>query len=330
MRFNAWIGAAFVVTGWVPTIASAQSAADFPRKPIRYLIATAAGAGVDVTARSIAQKLTQGWGQQVVVDARPGGSGVLAYEQLTKALPDGHTIMMVTATHTISSLVIPEWPYPIEKSVQPIAQLTSLFYIVYHHPSLPVSSFKEMIEYARANPGKLRYGTGGMSSISHLAWEMIAQGTGIKLRHVAYKGAQPAITATIAGEMQAGLATMISLRSHVQAGRAKLLAITSKQRSPIVPDLPTVAELGLPGYEVDQWYGVVTQVKTPAAVVRKLHSGIVEAIKSPEVVQRLAADGSTVVGSAPEEFAAHIKAELAKWRKVLDATGVALSGSKLK
>jgi len=330
MKLKHWAGVAVVAAGSLPVAAWAQSAADFPRKPIRYLIATAAGAGVDTTARAIGQKLTQSWGQQVVVDARPGGSGVLAYEQLTKALPDGHTIMMVTATHTISSLVIPEWPYPIAQSVQPVAQLTSLFYIVYHHPSLAVNSFKEMIEFARANPGKLRYGTGGMSSISHLAWEMIAVGTGVKLRHVAYKGAQPAITATIAGEMQVGLATPISLRPHIQAGRAKPLAITARQRSPVLPDLPTVAELGLPGYEVDQWYGVVTQVKTPMPVVRKLHAGVVEAIKSPDVVQRLAADGSTVVGSTPEEFAAHIKAELAKWRKVLDATGVALSGSKLK
>jgi tripartite-type tricarboxylate transporter receptor subunit TctC len=313
----------------LPSSVLAQ-ATEFPRKPIRFLIATAPGAGVDATARAVGEKLTLSWGQPVVVDARPGASGVLAYEQLGKAQPDGHTIMMVTATHPISSMVIPNWPYPLDRSVQPVSQLTSLFYIVYHHPSLQVGSFKEMIAYARANPGKLRYGTGGMSSISHLGWEMIAMGTGIKLRHVAYKGAQPAITATIAGEMQVGLATPISLRPHIQAGRAKPLAITAKARSPVLPDLPTVAELGVANYEVDQWYGVVTQRGVPPQMVRKLHAGLVEAINSPDVVKRLSADGSTAVGSTPEEFSAHIKSELAKWRQGLDATGVVLSGSKLK
>jgi tripartite-type tricarboxylate transporter receptor subunit TctC len=310
--------------------AAAQDAQPFPAKPIRFLIGTAPGAGVDTTARAIGIKLTQAWGQQVVVDARPGASGAFAYEQLMKATPDGHTIMMISATHPISSLVIPDWPYPVDRAVQPVSQVTSLFYIVYHHPSVPFGSFKDMIAYARANPGKLRYGTGGNSSISHLAWEMIAHDTGVKLMHVAYKGAQPAITATAAGEMHVGMATLISLRAHMQAGRSKPLAITARQRSSTLPEVPTVAELGLPGYEVDQWYGVATSVKAPPAAVRRLHAGVVAAIRSPDVMQRLAADGSTAVGSTPEEFAVHIKAELAKWRKVLADTGLALSASKLR
>ena len=313
----------------LPMQSLAQSNIEYPTKPIRLLTATAVGGGVDATSRAIANKLTVAWGQQVVVDNRAGASGAIAYEHMSKATPDGYTLMIITATHTINSLAMPNWPYDITRMMAPLSQLTSLFYVIYHHPSVPVSSFKELLAYARANPGKLHYGTGGRASVSHLGWEIIAHMAGVKLAHVPYKGAAPAISATVAGEMQIGFATLISLRSHIVSGRARPVAITAKHRAPTLPDIPTVAESGLPGYEVDQWYGVVTNAKVPTAIVQKLSAGIIDAIKSPDVIQRLAADGSTAVGSSPLQFSAHIKSEILKWGKVLEDTGLKLSGSKI-
>lgn len=252
----------------------------------------------------------------------------MAYENLAKANADGHTLIIISATHTINTLVIPNWPHDVSKVVAPVTQLTSLFYVVYNRPSVPIGSFKDVIAFARANPNKLAYGTGGNSSISRLGWELIAQQTGVKLKHVAYKGAAPAIMATIAGEMQSGFATLLSLRPHIEAGRAKPLAVTSQTRIAALPDVPAVAELGLPGYEINQWYGVGTVAKVPPTIISRLNAAIVEAVKSPEVAQRLSADGSMPVGSSPEEFRGHIHAELAKWRKVLEDTGVILSARK--
>jgi tripartite-type tricarboxylate transporter receptor subunit TctC len=176
-----------------------------------------------------------------------------------------------------------------------------------------------------AHSGKLNYGTPGIASIQHLGWEMFSHMTGAKFTHVAYKGGAPAITATIGGEMQIGFITLLSLRPHLTVGRARAIAVTSRQRVPALPDLPTVAESGLPGFEIDQWYGVVTTSKVPRAVVNKLSAAIAEAVKSPDVAQRLAGDGSTAVGSTAEQFGAHIRAEIAKWRKVVKETGLILN-----
>ena len=310
-----------------PLVAYAQTSPDFPTKPIRYLTQSAPGGGSDTTARALANKLTQIWGQQVIVDNRPGASGAIVYDVFQKATPDGYAIMMITATHVINSLVIPDWP-DINKLFAPVSQITSLFYVVYNHPSVPFKSIQDLVAYARANPGKLPYGTGGNASISHLGWELFAHTTGIKLKHVHYKGAALSITATVAGEMKVGFATLLSMRPHLSSGRANALAVTSAQRSPALPDVPTVAESGLPGYVIDQWYGVATHAAVPPAVVNKLNAGFVEAVKAPDVAQRLAADGSTPVGSSSAEFRKHVRSEVEKWRKVLQDTGVVLSGAK--
>ncbi len=312
-----------------PLTVEAQAPADFPSQSVRIIVATSPGGALDATARAIGNKLAQMWNQQVIVDNRAGANGAIAYDLLAKSNPNGHTLMTVSATHIVNSLVIRDWPHDVQKVTAPLSQVASLYYVIYRHPSVPLPTLKEVIAFGRKNPNKLLYGTGGNANISHLGWEWLGHLSGAKFKHVAYKGASNAVKATIAGELHVGFSTVHSLRGHFDAGRAYPLAVTAKQRIAQLPDVPTVAEHGMPEYEINQWYGLVTSAKVPPALTAKLSPAIIEAVKSPEVVQRLSADGSVPVGSSATEFSAHLKSETAKWRKVLHDTGMALSGSKL-
>ena len=302
----------------------AQAQQNFPTKPVRFIVGLAPGGAQDATARAIAQKLSETWGRQVIVDNRPGATGAIALDLTAKAAPDGYTICLISAGAALNAAVNPKLPYDLTQDLAAVSQASSLFYVLFHSPSVPVKSIKELIAYAKANPGKLNYGVPGTGSLLHFAVEMFSHMTGAKLVHVPYKGGAPAIAALLAGEVQLGMVTLIALRPHMQSGRLRPLAITAKQRSPSVPELPTIAEAGVPGYEVDPWYGVVTSAKVSPAIIRKLNAGITEALRSPDVVQRLAADGSTPVGSSPEEFGAKIKSEIAKWRKLVKEAGVVI------
>jgi len=303
----------------------AQAQQNFPTKPVRFIVGLAPGGAQDATARAIAQKLSETWGRQVIVDNRPGATGAIALDLTAKAAPDGYTICLISAGAALNAAVNPKLPYDLTQDLAAVSQASSLFYVLFHSPSVPVKSIKELIAYAKANPGKLNYGVPGTGSLLHFAVEMFSHMTGAKLVHVPYKGGAPAIAALLAGEVQLGMVTLIALRPHMQSGRLRPLAITAKQRSPSVPELPTIAEAGVPGYEVDPWYGVVTSAKVSPAIIRKLNAGITEALRSPDVVQRLAADGSTPVGSSPEEFGAKIKSEIAKWRKLVKDAALVLN-----
>lgn len=259
-----------------------------------------------------------------MVDNRAGAGGLLAADIVVKAPPDGHTLVLISANVPVNTAINPNWPYDANRDMTPITQVTSLFFIAYHNPTVPIASFKEMIAYGRANPGKLHFSSPGTGTLQHLGWEIIMQMSGAKFIHVPYKAGAPAITASLAGETQIGFGTLISLRPHLQSGRLRLIAVTTRQRAPTLPDIPTIAESGLPGYEVDQWYGVVTSAKVPAAIVDKLNAGIVAAVKSPEVAQRLATDGSTAVGSSSAQFGELIRAETVKWRKLAKEAGVVI------
>lgn len=324
-RTYKWAAAVLAASALAPTQAAAQGAAAFPNRPIRFLVPVAPGGGNDITARSIAQKMTQAFGQQVIVDNRAGASGAIAFDILTKAPADGHTLLIGAATHAINKLTLPTWTVDLSTDVSAVSQATSLAYVVYSHPSVPVASFKELIAYGKKYPGKLNYGTPGQASSQHLGWELVQHLTGAKFTHVPYKGGAPAIQATVGGELQFGFITVMSLRPHLAAGRVRAHAVTSIKRMPAMPELPTIAESGVPGFELDQWYGVVTTLKTPPAIVNKLSQAIAEAVKSPDVGQRLAADGSIPVGSTPEQFAGVIRAEMEKWRKVLKETGIVVN-----
>ena len=304
-----------------PSPAAAQAAADaaknYPVKPIRFISPFTPGAGTDTTARTLAQKLTDKWGQQAVVDNRTGASGAIGVEITANAPPDGYTICLISASHSVNSATNPKLPYDLTRDLQGIMQATSLFYAVYHSPSVPVKSAKELIAHAKANPGKLLFGSSGSGSLQHFAGEMFNHLAGVKMTHVPYKGTSAVVTAMLSGEVQVGFGTMFGVRPHMQSGRLRVVAITAGKRSPSVPDIPTLSEAGIPGYEIDQWYGVITGAKVPKAIVNKLSEAMAQALKEPDVAKRLAADGSVPVGSSPDQFSAHIKSEIAKWQRLV-------------
>jgi tripartite-type tricarboxylate transporter receptor subunit TctC len=311
-------------TGMPAWSAAADALKDYPSRPVRFIAPFVPGAGTDTTARAIAQRLSDLWGQQVVVDNRTGAAGAIGVDITAKAPPDGYTICLISASHSVNSATNPNLPYDLTRDLQGITQATSLFYAVYHHPSVPVKSIKELIAYAKANPGKLNFGSSGTGGLQHFAGEMFNHMAGIKITHVPYKGSAAVIVAMLAGEVQVGFGTLFGVRPHMQSGRLHVLAITAAKRSPAAPELPTVSEAGLPGYHVDQWYGIITSAKVPKPVVTKIHDSIARVLKQPDVVKRFAADGSTPVGSSPEEFNAHIKSEIAKWQKLVKDAGLRL------
>jgi tripartite-type tricarboxylate transporter receptor subunit TctC len=219
----------------------------------------------------------------------------------------------------------PKRPYDITQDVTAVSQATALSYLVYINASVPFATFKELIAYARAHPGKLNYGTPGTGSLQHLGWEVLSQMTGVKLNHVPYKGGAPALVATIAGEVQIGFVTLASARPHLPSGRVRPVAVTSRERMRAIPDLPTVAELGVAGYELNQYYGVVITAKAPAPIVRKISVNVAAAVKSPDVTQRFEAEGWQLVGSSPDEFRAVIRTDLDKWTKIVKSIGLSLN-----
>jgi len=317
--------AACCAAAFCSAVPAAQSdpAPGYPNKPIRMIVPFAPGAGTDTTARTIAQKLGEKWGHQVVVDNRTGAGGAIGVDFTAKANPDGYTICLISASNSVNSATNPSLPYDLEKDLQGIAQATSLFYVVYIHPSIPAKSVKELIAHAKANPGKLNFGTSGTGTLQHFSGEMLNHQAGIKIVHVPYKGTAAVIPAMLSGEVQVGFGSLIGTRPQMQANRVRGIAITSRKRAPSI-DLPTVAESGLPSYEVDQWYGIIASSKVPKPIVMKLNAAIVEALKMPDVTNRLATDGSTPVGSSPEQFTAHIRSEIAKWKRLVKDAGLQL------
>jgi tripartite-type tricarboxylate transporter receptor subunit TctC len=305
--------AAFSATSYA---AQGDAAANYPVKPVRFICPFAPGAGTDLTARTIAQKLGEKFGQQFVVDNRTGAGGAIGVDTVAKAVPDGYTIGLISASNSVNSATNPGLPYDMVRDLQGIAQATSLFYVMYTHPSVPAKSTKELIAYAKANPGKLNFGSSGNNTLQHFSGELFNHLAGVKITHIPYKGTAAVIPAMLAGEVQLGFGSLIGTRAQMTSGKLRGLAITAAKRSPSI-DLPTIAESGLAGYEVDQWYGVIASSKLPQPIVRKLNAGIVEALKQPDVATRLAADGSTPVGSSPEQFNAHIRNEIAKWKKLV-------------
>jgi tripartite-type tricarboxylate transporter receptor subunit TctC len=297
--------------------------AAFPNKPIRFIVPFSPGAGTDITARTIAAKLTEKWGQQVVVENRTGAGGAIGVDFAAKADPDGYTICLISASNTVNSATNTNLPYDMVKDMQGISQATSLFYVVYIHPSVPAKNVKELIDYAKANPGKLNFGSSGNNTLQHFSGELFNYLAGVKIVHIPYKGTAAVIPAMLSGEVQVGYGSLIGTRTQIQQGKLRGIAITAAKRSPSI-DLPSLAEAGLTGYDVDQWYGVITSSKVPMPIVKKFNTAMVEGLKQPDVAARLAADGSIPVGSTPEQFTAHIKSEIAKWKRLVKEANLRL------
>ena len=313
------------VIAFSSNVGAATPAEAFPQKPVRFIVPFVPGAGTDITTRALSAKLSQMWGQQVVADNRSGAGGAIAAEITARADPDGYTICLISAGHSVLSASGNPIPYDLEKDLQAIAQVTSLFYVLTVHPSLPAKSVAELIAYARANPGKLNQGSSGTGALQHLSGEMMAYKAGVKFTHIPYKGGAAALAATLGGEVDMSFTTLLSARPHMQSNRLRILGITAGKRSPAAPELPTIAEGGVPGFEANQWYGVITSAKVPKDIVNKLSLALNAAVNAPDVAERLMKDGSTPNGTTPTQFQAHIKSEIAKWRELIKVAGIKLN-----
>lgn len=306
-------------------LGSPAAAQAYPSKPVRMIVPFTAGGPTDILARMMAQKMTESWGQSVLVDNRGGGGGLIGGEAAAKSPPDGYTIFMGNnGTLTIHPNLYKKLPYDAVKDFAPISLLASAPFILLAHPSLPAKSVKELIALARARPGQLNFGSAGTGVTTHLAGEMLKLMANIDIVHIPYKGAGPALTDLMGGQIELGFNNMLSALPHVRSGRLRALAVTSQTRSRVLPQLPTIAESGLPNYEAGAWYAVLAPARTPAAVLTRLHSEFVKVLQQPKVQERMASDGAAIIGSTPQALARTIEADIARWEKVIQRTGLAL------
>ena len=295
----------------------------YPTKPIRFIVPFAPGGSTDTLARTVGQKLSDALGQQVVIDNRSGGNGNIGMEIVARAAPDGHTIVLgYIANLGIGPSVFAKLPFDPVKDYAPITQLAASPNIFVAHPSVPAKSFKEFIAYAKANPNKINFASAAVASLGHLAGELLNASAGIQMQHVPYKGSGQAVIDLLAGQVQVMFSGMSSVMPHLKAGKLRPLAVTGAQRSPAVPEVPTIAESGFPGFEATAWYGVLAPAGTPKPVVIRLHDEIVRVLKMPDVKERLENVGFELVGGTPEAFGAYIKTEIQKWAKVVKASGI--------
>jgi len=305
-----------------PFAAAVGAAERYPTRPIRFVVPFAPGGSTDTLARTIGQKLSTSMGQQVVVDNRSGGNGMIGMQIVATAPPDGYTIVLgYIANLAIDPSLYKKLPYDPIRDYAPITQLAESPNILAAHPSVPVKSFTELIAYAKTHPKQLNFASSSVGSVGHLTGELLNQLAGIDMQHVPYKGSGQAVIDLVAGQVQLMFSGMSSVMPHIKSGRLKALAVTGAQRSPAVPDVPTIAESGFPGFEATAWYGVLAPPKTPRAVVMRLHDEIVKALALPDVKERLQGVGFEIVGSTPEQFGAYMKTEITKWAKVVKASG---------
>ncbi len=297
-------------------------AADYPTKPIRMVVAQAAGGNADLVARAVAAKMGDALKQQVVVDNRPGGAGVIGAETVARAAPDGYTILLASSAFGVNPSLQKNLPYDPIDGFSPITLVATAPNLLVVHPALPVRTVKELIELARARPGQLNFGSSGSGGSPHLAGELFKHLTRVDMVHVPYKGAAPAIVDLVAGNIQLSFASMPSAIGQVRSGKLRGIAVTSSKRSAAVPDLPTVAESGVPDFETAAWQGLFAPARTPAAVVTVLNREAARAVQAPDVRERLAVEGGEPVGNSPAEFAAYVKREIARWSTVVKATGM--------
>ncbi|MGH8636686.1 MAG: tripartite tricarboxylate transporter substrate binding protein [Burkholderiales bacterium] len=303
----------------------APAAAQYPNRPIRFVVPFPPGGGTDTMARAIGNRLGEALGQQIIVDNRGGGGANIGAELAAHAQPDGYTWFMSTVTHTVNATLYRKLGYNLVKDFVPVSHLGGTAYVVVVHPSVQAKSLKELIALAKAQPGKLRHSSSGTGSGPHLAGELFKNMTGINMLHLPYKGGGPSVTALVANEAQVGFATTPSCIGQLKAGRLRGLAVSTAQRSPFLPDLPTVAEAGAPGYETSAWYGLLVPTGTPKEVIARLNADIAKVMTFSDVKARLDATGMVPETSTPEALGEKIKAEIAKWAKVVKALDLSVN-----
>ena len=302
-----------------PGITAAQS---YPTRTIRIIVPYAPGGSTDVVFRLLAPRLSEDFGQSVVVENRPGGSSTIGLDLAAKSPPDGHTWGTPNITFGANPSLMKKMPFDSEKDLVPVSQVTVVTMVLSLHPSVPARSVKQLIVLAKARPGELNFGSAGNASANHLATAKFMYMSGTNLTHVPYQGGGPAVISLLSGETSILFATIPSSIQHIQSGRLRGLAVSRAQRNPALPDVPTVAEAGVPGYEAIEWNGVMVPAGTPPAVVRRIHQALSKVLTAPAMKERIVGVGAEVVGSSPEEFTAFIKSEFSAWAKVIKETGI--------
>ena len=296
----------------------------YPARPIRFIVGPGPNSGTDIVARAIALKLTERMGQSVIVDNRPGAGGTVAIEIAAKALPDGYTMLFVSGSLVIHPFLYRKLPYDPVRDLMPITLIGVVPQVLAVHPAVAAKNMGEFIALAKDKPGQINYGSGGIGSTGHLAGELLQSMAGIRLTHVPYKGAGPAAVDLIAGQIQALFTSAVNALQHSRTGRVRVLAVTAANRSTAIPEVPTIAESGLPGYELMTWYGVLSAAGTPRTVINRLNREIGAVVKLPDVQERLAVDGVEPAPGTPEQFAALIKSEMTRIGRIMREAGIQL------
>ncbi len=303
-------------------LASNGFAQQYPDKPIRLILPFPAGGTVDLVARLVTAKMAEDLGRSFIIDNRSGAGGVIAADATAKATPDGYTILLTTPNHTIGAALNPKLPYDTEKDFTAVSIVAAVPELLVSHPGAPFTDFRGFVDYARKNPGKLNYSSAGIGTLPHVTMEMLLRGMNIQVAHIPYRGAAPAMTDLLSGVVQLKMDTYATGNPQVVAGKLRALAYAARARSPLMPDVPTVAEMGLPGYEGILWIGMVAPAGTPKPVVDRLAGAVARAVGAPDLRARFATDGIDPVGNTPQEFSALIARELVQWRDLVKASNI--------
>jgi tripartite-type tricarboxylate transporter receptor subunit TctC len=300
----------FIAATVAPSIVSAQA---YPTRPVRFIV----GPGPDVLARIVGQKLTEGWGQQVVVDQRPGAGGIIAADTVAKSAPDGYTLLLTTGAYTINATLYPKLPYSLVRDLAPVALLASISFLVIVNPSVPAKTLQDLVQLARAKPGQLNCAHSGPGTTAHLGCEMLKRSARIEMVSVSYKGTVPGVMDVISGQSQLMFAVMQGGLPHVQAGKLRAVAVTGRKRAAALPDVPTITEAGFAGADFITWNGVHVRAGAPHAVITRLNADLNRVLKVPDVQERMAALGLDPAGGTAEAFGAFVREDIARWAKVI-------------
>lgn len=311
-------GAMVVACAVTSQFTMAQS---YPSRPIRFIVPFPPGGGLDITARLVAPRLSEYLGKPVVIDNRPGAGGAVGLDIASKATADGHTVVMASASHVIQALLARSG-FDFFRDLAPVSEIIATPYLLVTYPRLPVKTVGELVAYAKAHPSKLNYASAGNGTLQQLAMELFIHSTGIQALHVPYKGFAPALTDVMAGRAHMLMSSLAALAPHIRAKTIHALAVTSAERSPVLPEVPTMAEAGVAGFVVDQWQGALAPAGTPPPIVERLHREIARALQQPEVASFLAKDGSQAIGSSPRQFRAKLEAERTKWAGAIRQAGL--------
>jgi tripartite-type tricarboxylate transporter receptor subunit TctC len=313
-----------VMMAFALTVMSAYGAPvqGYPTRPIRLVVASSPGGASDILARLLGQKLSEELHQQVVVDNRGGASGVIGTDIVAKAMPDGYTLLIIQPSLTINPSMIKKLPYNAMRDFAPVSLVVDAAQIMTVNPAVPAKSVKDLIAFAKAKPGQLMFGSPGVGTSPHLTAELFKLKAGVNMPQVPFKGSGMAFVSLISGEVSVAFSTVLSAMPHVKSGKIRALAVTTLKRVQVMPDVPTIAESALPGFETAQWFGILAPAGTPRRIVDRLYQALTRGASSPEVRDRLAAQGVAVVNKKPEEFAAVIKRETAQWAQVIKAAGI--------